>query len=239
MRDSFDPDIFTRLKKAEKDHFWFRIRRKWIFDTIRRYIPPPAKVMEIGCGTGNVIAFLAEKDYEVRGCDPFDEAQQHAWPGVEIIKGDAVNVPVETSSIDVVGLFDVLEHLDDEKEALKEAHRIVKDSGIVVVTVPAREELWSKADELSFHRRRYTRRTLEQALRASRLQPVSTSYMFMGLYLPIKIKRMKVSKTEDPFRVGRIMNTSLSALFEMERYISRWIPLPTGTSLISVARPEN
>lgn len=74
--DTFDPSFFGWLKKAEERHFWIQIRRKWIFDKIKKFIPPPAKFLEVGCDTGNIGSFLAQKGYLVTGCEFYPEGNK-------------------------------------------------------------------------------------------------------------------------------------------------------------------
>ena len=141
--NTFESSYFAILKRVEAEHFWFHVRKKWIFDRISKFIPPPADAIEIGCGTGIVSSFLAEKGYRVTGCEYYQEAIHMAWPGFKIIQGDAKNIPFEDNCFDIAGLFDVIEHFDDDRKLLREATRVVKCGGIVTVTVPARQELWS------------------------------------------------------------------------------------------------
>lgn len=236
--DTYDPSFFDQLRNVEEKHFWFRIRRKWIFDRIKKFVLPPAKILEIGCGTGNVSSFLARKGYQVTGCEYYSEAINRAWPGFQIIQGDANNLPFEDNSFDVVGLFDVLEHFQDEVTLLQEAVRVVKDKGIVVITVPAREELWSWFDEISLHKRRYEKEGLRKIFMELHLNALITDYLFMSLYVPMKYMRSKGKKGDDLFKINKITNMLLSGLFEIERFISKGIPLPIGTSLICIARKK-
>jgi 2-polyprenyl-3-methyl-5-hydroxy-6-metoxy-1,4-benzoquinol methylase len=71
---TYDPSFFERLKKAEAINFWFQIRRKWIFDRIKKFIAPSGRVLEVGCGTGDVSSFLAQKGYVVTGFGFYPEA---------------------------------------------------------------------------------------------------------------------------------------------------------------------
>lgn len=235
--DTFNPVVFERLKKAEAEHFWFLVRKKWIFDRIRRVIGPPATVLEVGCGTGNVSSFLAQKGYAVIGCEYFSEAIHQAWPGFLKVQGDAHNLPFEGKSFDIVGLFDVIEHFQDDSTLLKEAVRVVRKGGIIVVTVPARQELWSWFDENSLHKRRYAKEMLQRVFLQSALKPLSLEYMFMILYPLLKYtRRNKGGEKDNPFKINRLANTLLRSIFDTERRISQHLSLPIGTSLIGVAR---
>lgn len=236
--DTFDPSFFECLKKAEEKYFWFQVRRKWIFDRIRKFIAPPARVLEVGCGTGNVSSFLAKEEYEVTGCEFYPDAIKKAWPGFLIVQGDANDLPFEDDSFDIVGLFDVIEHFQDDITLLKEAVRVVRKGGIITVTVPAREELWSWVDEISLHKRRYTKDKLRQAFEKVSLNILRMEYMFMSLYIPLKYMRGKHGKSNDLFKINRLVNTFLTGLFDIERIVSKGLPLLIGTSLIAVARKE-
>jgi ubiquinone/menaquinone biosynthesis C-methylase UbiE len=233
--DTYDPSFFQRLKKIEKNHFWFHIRRKWIFDKIKKVVSPPAKLLEVGCGTGNVSSFLAKKGYIVTGCEYYREAINMGWPGYHKVQGNATNLKFGDNSLDIVGLFDVLEHFQDDITPLKEAVRVLKKGGIIVLTVPAREELWSHFDKAAMHKRRYTKERLKRIFSDVRIKPLLIEYMFMSLYFPIKF-RGKRREHGDPFRINILVNTFLKGIFDIERFISKCISLPIGTSLIAVAQ---
>jgi len=236
--DTFSPSSFAVLKKAEAEHFWFHIRKQWIFDKINKFMSPPANVLEVGCGTGVVSSFLAEKGYRVTGCEYYQEAIDIAWPGFRIIRGDANNIPFEDNHFDIVGLFDVIEHFEDDKKPLQEAARVVRRGGIVIVTVPARQELWSHIDEHSFHKRRYNKKSLQDTLLAVQLRPLAIEYIFMSLYFPMKYMRRRKKYTQNQFRINTIINALLTKIFGIERVMSRWLPFPIGTSLLAVAQKQ-
>lgn len=233
--DTFDPSFFERLKKAEERHFWFRIRRKWIFDKLRKFIAPPAKVLEIGCGTGNVSSFLSRKGYEATGCEYYYKAIKRVWPGFRIVQGDANSLPFEDNSFDIVGLFDVIEHFQDDIKPMREAVRVCRKGGIVAITVPAGEELWSWFDETSLHKRRYTIAGLKEVFSEVKINPLLIEYMFMSLFLPMKYMRGR-GKAGDLFGINPMVNVLFSGLSDIERCVSRLFPLPAGTSLIAVGR---
>ncbi len=233
---TFDPFFFEGLKKAEDRYFWFQVRRKWIFDRLKMFIPPPASLIEIGCGTGNVSRFLSQKGYLVTGCEYYHEAIEMAWPGFQIVQGNAINLPFKDNGFDIACLFDAIEHFEDDVAFIKEAVRAVKRGGIIVITVPARKELWSYIDDRSLHKRRYTKDILRKVFYDAGLIPILVEYMFLSLYLPMKLLRQGNKKVDNPFRISRIINILLTGLLDIERIISKAIPLPLGTSIIGIAK---
>lgn len=233
---TFDPAAFARLKKVEEHHFWFRVRRRWIFDRVHSLVPPPARFLEVGCGTGNISSFMAEKGYDTTGCEFYAEALYTAWPGFRRVQGDAARLPFRADSFDAVGLFDVIEHVDDDVTLIREAARVVRKGGIVAVTVPAREELWSAADVKAYHKRRYTKESLTACISSEGLEVLRMEYLFCSLYGPMKMIRQGQSGSNDQFAVGRLMNGLLGVVFDAERIISRVLPLRLGTSLMAFGR---
>lgn len=236
--ETYDPSFFNKLKKVEEEYFWFLIRRKWIFNKISKFAKPPAKVLEIGCGTGNVSSFLSQKGYTVTGCELYHEAIDMAWPGFLRVRGDANSLPFKDNSFDIVGLFDVIEHVENDITPIKEAFRVVREGGIIAVTVPANKKLWSYIDERSLHKRRYSREMLRQVFSEARLPPLLLEYMFMSLYWPIKYSRGKNKDINSQFKINRFINALLKWVFNMERLASRVLSIPIGTSIISVARKD-
>ena len=235
-KDAFSPSFFEILRTAEENHFWFNVRKKWIADSIHKYILPPATILEVGCGTGNVSSYLSRKGYAVTGCEYYDKALDMAWPGFTKIQGDIKSLPFPDNKFDVVGLFDVIEHLDDDIAPLKEAVRVLRRGGLLVVAVPAQEELWSWVDEASYHKRRYTKKRLKMVLSEALLEVCRLDYMFMTLYFPMKFMRSQKTDLADTYKINKIANILAQGVFEAERMISRIIPLPLGTSLVAVAK---
>ncbi|TNF56468.1 class I SAM-dependent methyltransferase, partial [bacterium] len=207
---TFAPVYFEKLKKAEDRHFWFKVRRKWIYDRVKKFILPPASVLEIGCGTGNVSSFLSQKEYSVIGCEYFAEAIGMSWPGFIKVQGDSNTLPFKDNSVDIIGLFDVLEHFENDIAPLKEAYRVLREGGIIVLTVPAEESLWNWEDEVSFHKRRYSKERCKKILGEAELDPLKIQYMFMSLYLPMKYLRAKGKMRDNPFKINKDVNTILT-----------------------------
>jgi 2-polyprenyl-3-methyl-5-hydroxy-6-metoxy-1,4-benzoquinol methylase len=170
--DISDEADVRALLRAEEVHFWHRARNAFIRRKIAALgVRPGARVLELGCGAGCVSAELARAGYEVTGIDGHRSLLAVACtraPRARFFCHDLRRgLPdVERGAFDVVGLFDVVEHLDDPVQALADALRFVKRSGYVVGTVPALMALWSSIDVHAGHKTRYSPSTLGATLGA-------------------------------------------------------------------------
>jgi ubiquinone/menaquinone biosynthesis C-methylase UbiE len=172
----------------------------------------------------------------VTGCELYSQAINMSWSGFLMVQGNAASLPFTQESFDIVCLFDMIEHFQDDVTPLKEALKVLKKEGILVITVPAMEELWSYDDEKAYHKRRYTKTTVATALSGAGVTPLLLEYMFMSLYFPIKYIRGKSEQGSDKLIINRFVNTLFKAIFHIERIVSKGLPLPIGTSLIAVAK---
>ena len=157
--EGFGPEYFEHLARLESGHFWFEHRNRVILWGVRRFLPQAKSFLEIGCGTGFVLSAIRANDPRSRlaggeihvGGLTF---ARRRLPGVELFQIDATSIPFE-SEFDAIGAFDVIEHIEQDVMALKEAHRALVPGGILFLSVPQHPFLWSAVDEHSFHKRRY------------------------------------------------------------------------------------
>jgi SAM-dependent methyltransferase len=236
----------------EERHFWHIGRREIIGSLLSRYAGDARHVprmVEIGCGNGSVMRFLEWHGIDVTGIDLYREplvfsAQRSRAP---VYQADAYHTPFPDGGFDVVGAFDVLEHLDDDFAALREMHRICAPGGIVLLTVPAHGWLWSRFDTLSNHRRRYRRPELLGLLRRAGFSPIRSTY-FMFFLLPFLVlaripghlcgRSQTAADLHSDLgaRTIPLVNPLLLAIMRIERALLAAFPLPTGSSLIAIAR---
>jgi SAM-dependent methyltransferase len=148
-------------------------------------------------------------------------------------------LPIAAETATVVCLLDVLEHLSEPVPTLREAARILRPGGRVIINVPAHPSLWSAADEVLGHARRYTTRTLRHDVERGELEIVWMSHVFSWLFVPVWLRRRFVpaSGPQLGLDVDSVFIDRLSMLLtRIEWAIASRVPLPIGTSLLCVAR---
>jgi SAM-dependent methyltransferase len=148
-------------------------------------------------------------------------------------------LPLRTGTAAVVTLLDVIEHLSDPVATLAEARRALADDGVLVVTVPAHQSLWSGADETLGHVRRYNRALLSEHIEASGFAVERMTHIFSWLYLPVWLQRRLVADRERQLGLqerSRPIDAAALVLTRLERAVTRVVSLPVGTSILCVAR---
>jgi SAM-dependent methyltransferase len=228
--------------EEDRRHWYFRGRLAMLLTALERTLPAaPCRVLELGCGTGNVLQALGrfgdavgvERDPELRAVG--------AAAGLDIRAGALPDdVPVPGGWADAVLLLDVIEHFDDDVAALRAAREAVRPGGLVMVTVPAYAWLWSGHDVALGHRRRYTARRLRTVIDAADLRVERLSYFNAVLFPAIAAarlaKRVLGRSSHDLHRPSPFVNEILTRLFALERHVALRPGLPFGSSLLAIAR---
>jgi 2-polyprenyl-3-methyl-5-hydroxy-6-metoxy-1,4-benzoquinol methylase len=248
-----ESSLYDEYVRIEDIHWWFRGRRKIITTVLRPYVRPPARILDVGSGGGAVAQALVEFGH-VTACD-IDvrcAASVARRPGMSFAYGTAESIPFADSSFDLVTAFDVLEHLDDDIMALREMARVISPTGLIAVTVPAYGWMWGRQDEISHHRRRYTRRSLRKAINAAGLQPrrvtAFNTILFPGIAAVRVARRLARRVTDggeaqDPAGLSSDfsmtkpgpLNDLLASTFSAEAAVLGVLDLPVGVSLLAIA----
>ena len=247
INKGFDPEYFKELATVEDGNWWFRSRNTLIIWALARYFPQSKNFLEIGCGTGFVLLGIQQAfpDLVLSGGELFGEGISHAemrLPNVTLFQMDARKIPFE-GEFDVIGAFDVLEHIEEDEWVISQMFRAVKIGGGIIVTVPQHRFLWSSIDEYSFHKRRYTREELVEKVEGAGFKIIRiTSFVsfLLTLMLISRVKYRTSSRAFDPlaeFRIGHFLNGVFEKIMDMERsLITSGISFPVGGSLLVVAR---
>ena len=242
----FKPEAFAELAAIEAGSFWFRARNRLIVWALRRYFPHMQRYLEIGCGTGFVLAGVAEAYPLARlsGSEVFSTGLSHAArrvPQAEFLQMDARHIPFD-DEFDVIGAFDVLEHIEEDEAVLAEMLRALRPGGGIVLTVPQHRRLWSRQDEYACHVRRYRAGELrDKVVRAGFKVQFATS--FVSLLLPAMLVSRRAQRNaaagSDPLaelRLPGMLNRLFEGVMGVERFLIRGgIRFPAGGSLMVVA----
>ncbi len=242
-----DRDYERQTHEAEDRHWWYSGRRKVLDGAIAELgLPKPARILDAGCGSGRNMLELARFG-SVVGIELSDTSVELARArGVgEVVSGSVLEMPFADDSFDLAVSLDVVEHLEDDLAAMRELRRTVAPGGMLLVTVPAYQWLWSGHDEINHHHRRYTRRTLQRVAEQAGWTQARTTY-FNSLLLPAaivlrvldRVNRAKTTETSlDLWVPPEPLNWLLERPLTLEgKLIARGAHIPAGLSLLAVFR---
>lgn len=235
--------VYQQMAELDDRHWWYRARRRIIADLIRReaHLPPNAQILEIGCGTGHNLAMLSGFGH-VEGLELDDEARAISEKrlGRRVMSSPLPELgEVPDRHYDLIGAFDVIEHIDDDRAALASIATKLKPGACFIMTVPAHQWMWSAHDTVNHHKRRYSRSGLKALIEASPMKLRKLGY-FNSLLFPLAVAERAASKLRgkedaDVKLPPAPLNTALEKVFAAERYLAGRLPLPPGLSLFAVA----
>ena len=249
------------MYSVEDEHWWFVGRRAIVFAQIdaalglRAHRPfarsrcadesdPPARgqVLDIGCGTGANLAPLRRYGH-VQAVDVSHRALAFCRRRGEthLFCASATALPFAGATFDLVTALDVIEHLDDDLQGLREIRRVLRAGAPAVLFVPAFQSLWGPNDDQSGHRRRYRLGALRARVEAAGLRVEHISYANIAMFGPIWLGRKVLNRlgrhAQSENRINHpLVNGLLGRLFASEAGWLRRHSLPFGVSIVCVAR---
>lgn len=238
-------------ERVKNQHFWFAMRNHFILELLRKASAGARgkRLVEYGSSNGLVMAKLEEQGWQVLGNDMHLTGLRNAQP---VVKGPMICAPLEkvtfTDPVDVIGFFDVIEHLDDDFSALEHAVKQLASGGYLAITVPAMQKLWSHFDVILGHKRRYTTQMLDVLFKELGLRTVQLRYAFFFCYPFVRLQRKTIKGESFSLEQRReyyqpphpLMNLTLKMLCRFELLLVRagFAP-PFGTSVMGLAqKPE-
>ena len=241
-----DRRVYDRMAEHDSTHWWYRARRDILADYLTREgkLPPRARILEIGCGTGHNLPMLAQ----------FGEVDAiEIDPAARDIAGERLGKPVGTAPLpelpgvptahyDLIAVLDVVEHIADDVAALAAMRARLAPGGKILITVPAHQWLWSAHDVVNHHHRRYSKATLVKAIEAAGLRPRKLGY-FNSLLFPLAAGariagRLTGRDDSDDSPPPRAINAVFETIFRWERHLVGRLPMPPGVSIVTLAEPS-
>ena len=233
-------------ERVQTFHWWFVVRRKLLKTILCSLnLQRESLTMDIGCGVGSNLSLLKAIGLKAMGCDrSFDNlllAKNKFF--LPFINGDLENLPIRSSSVELVIATDVLEHLEDDIAGVRELCRILRRNGHLIVTVPAFQSLWGTQDIVTGHKKRYSKRDISNVLKHNGFQIMRSSYFNFFLFFPILFARRVIrllglqlhSENEINFP---LLNFFLKTIFSLEPYLLKYLPFPFGVSIVCVAKKQ-
>ena len=244
-----DDRYFDLMAEVADTHWWYRSRRAWLHQELRPRLARGERAYDIGCGTGDAMATLADLGAApVAGTDLSEHVLgwvvQRDHPPT-VLKSLAERLPFADRSASTLISMDVIEHLDDDVVALREYRRLLKPGGTIFLTVPAYQWIWSEHDDRAAHRRRYSRQRFTTAVLAAGFEVDRVTYFFSFL-VPVAalvrktpLRRFFPATDEEASAMHPALDKVLAALARLERRIGARFDLPFGLSILLVGHvPE-
>ncbi len=246
----YDPHYFQTLGDVEARHFWFQARARLIRAALDWCVPDLSRraLFDIGCGSGGLIVYLHATGVALAGaCDAYAESLEmvrRRLPALLVLTEDGPLPPLGKGH-SLLGMFDVLEHMDDDEGVLQFLASVLLPGGVLILTVPAHPFLFDEMDVMAQHRRRYRRGELRRKLRAAGFEIRMITHFMSPLVPPLLLVRglgrlidhhhNAATRRGVEFRVVPGFNQAMTALLTLERLFLRVLPLPFGSSLLAVA----
>ena len=248
----FPDDGHDRCFAIEDSSFWFRQRNDYILAVLGRF-PPNGFILDVGGGNGFVSLELEKNGFESVLLEPSVTGVQNATKrGLRtIVRSRLEDAGFKDHTVPAAGLFDVLEHIEDDRSLLRQLRRILVPGGRVYLKVPAGRWLWSLNDDRACHFRRYSIGRIKRLFGDCGFTVDHATYMFSYMTIPLLLcrtlptklgtaKPITSEKTQSEFVVKSTAINFLLSMFHRAELsmIKREWRVPFGSSLFVVARSE-
>jgi SAM-dependent methyltransferase len=248
--DDYPSAGFDVTAEVEDRSFWCRTRNRVLRQVFTRFVDSSRRIemLEIGCGIGGVLKELRTlPNLSLTGSEIYLKGLRYAReriPDVKFIQVDATTMPFN-QAFDVIGAFDVLEHVVDDVAVIARVREALRPGGKFVITVPQYQWMWSRLDEVVEHKRRYSRADMVGKLRAAGFT-IEYTTSFVTVLFPLMVaqrfatRRQERADTRQDFTEEVVLPKPINSLFDMLMRIDEFVlrlggTLPFGGSLLVVA----
>jgi SAM-dependent methyltransferase len=242
-----DPQIYTLHRENEKEHWWYKGRRKIISSLISNKFKKSKKlkILDFGAGSGTNTLMLSEYG-DVFVFEKDKKSQEYLKKKFE--KTDNIHILEEINnneSYDLIIATDVMEHIKNDNEVIKYLSDLLKKDGNILLTVPAYNFLFNERDKFLGHLRRYNSKMIKKLTEKYFTTEKLSYYNFFLFFLSLtlfclvkifKIKSFITSAEETP---NLVINNLLCKIFSAERFFLKYLNFPFGNSIIYFARKNN
>lgn len=240
--------MYDHLRRMQEERMWWYVgRRRIVEQLLINYLPRDKQREILVIGIGEELAWL-NKYGTVHGIDPEPMAVEYGK--TKVVKQELVqlgSLPDKihfTKKFELVTLLDVLEHIDEDEKSLRFIFdQLLKEDGLLVITVPAYKFLWSSHDEINLHKRRYSQKEMEGKLQRAGFSILKLSYYNTLLFPAVVVVKFffrivwgKRQKAHSFLHTPHIMNALLSRIIGYEGVLLTRSNLPYGSSLVVVAK---
>ena len=244
-----NPEEYARLERVEISHWFYAGKRQIVFACLHRLgaLCPGRLLVDCGAGTGR-FAREASRECTAVAVDDHDESLEIARKhlGADAVRrGSCTALPFADATADMVTALDVIEHIEDDRSAVVEMARILKPGGVLVITVPAFQALWSDWDVSLHHFRRYRRPQLRQLLDSAGLEVLRCDYINVLAFPIVWVLRkwrgwfpgspnhggLRAEEKIPPNWVNRLLQAAFVRLA-----VQTAVSFPFGVGLLAVAR---
>jgi len=242
-----EDDEYKIMYDLERTYWWFVGKQFLVNNWLKRFTLKglkKCKILDIGCGTGIVLKLL--ENFGTASGMEFSPQAIHFLRQrnlKRIVRSDAnQSIPFKNDTFSVITCLDVLEHLENDLNLVKEMVRVCAPGGYILVTVPAFDFLWSPHDVALHHKRRYTRKQVFNSIRGLNCSVIKASYYNTILCFPIlaarKLKcffsKKKDAQSDFFIAVPDYFNKALSLIFIAEIYCLKFFNFPFGVSFLLI-----
>ena len=229
MKTAYSSDQYeSNYPDGIEDYWWSAARSQIVVNAVNAFAGRESCVLEVGCGRGTVVKRLRDAEIQCYGVEVADVEPVAAVAPYVRAATDAVALPAdERQRYDTILLLDVIEHIPEPVPFLRNLVDAFPNLSRVIITVPARQELWSNYDDFYGHYRRYTIATLDKLSRELDWTSKRKGYFFHSLYLPAwmmtKLKRNRETQVRAPSGLNRIIHRVIAYVMLADYYL-----LPSG-----------
>ncbi len=245
----FGADLCSEIAKIEEESFWFKARAELITWGLKAFFPKARRFLDVGCGPGFVLMRI-EKSFPLLSIYGYDHNTNalnlaaHRLKRGRVVEFD-VRMMNSESKFDVIGAFDVMEHIQEDSLLLSRMYKAVRNGGGIILTVPQHQFLWSSFDEFSNHLRRYKFAKLRKKVEKAGFR-VKRMTSFVSFLLPVmacsRLIWWKICNKRNPLaelKVSRRLNRIMEKIMKFELSLIRMgFTFPVGGSIFLIAMKE-